>query len=1166
VRKLYSFIIAITLCVFSAMASENKNQTDLYDSAAEKVMSSAEHIHITNQNCVPDFIEFKPGSQITEENFFSVLSRSFNLSASYGANLVSSEKDGLGMEHHRYQITFNGIPVTDGIHIQDGQVKKFNGYIAYHLNIASNPQMKEPVALQKALLDIGATTYRWQTEGEDAHLKLITNNPVASYFPKGELCAIEKYDEIGTGAFHLAWKFDVFAQKPLSRNYVFVDAISGEVLRKDSRLETANTNATAATVYRGSRAIVTDSYNGSYRLRETTRGLGVNTYDMHATTNYASATDFTNATTTWNNVNANLDQYAGDAHWGAEMTDDFYLNTFGRNGIDAAGFALNLYVHYDVNYVNAFWDGQEMNFGDGDNGATSTPLVSLDVAGHEISHGLTQFTANLNYQNESGAMNEAFSDIMGTAVEYYADSTRANWTVGEDLGSPFRSMSNPKFYQQPNTYLGQYWYAGAQDNGGVHTNSGVENYWYYLLSIGGTGTNDNTNTYNVTGIGRAKATAIAWRMQTVYLVPTSAYADARFYSLQAATDLFGACSPEVQSTANAWYACGVGGIYSPTVNAAFANSNTTGCTIPFTVNFTNQSSNTSSYVWYFGDGDTSHATSPSHTYITQGVYSVKLIGSGGCGTDSITTTNLVNISTTNPCVVILPTSGNAPVQTSCTGTIYDDGGPHGAYSDNDNSYVTISPTGAAKVTLSFSVFRIEQNYDYLYVYDGPTISSPLLGSYTGYTLPASVTSTGSSVTVQFISDPGVVDTGFAINWTCIAPTTAPTANFTSSDTTTCSGDIQFYDLSTGGTASWLWNFGDGTTSPQQNPLKTYTANGTYNVSLTATNIIGGNTKVKSSFITVNKPAAPIVVNGWRSGPGSVVLSASTTNNVNWYAGINDTTPIAVANPFSTQSISATTNFYAEEIVKQQTYTVGAVDSTIGAGSYFNGNTQRALRFKVHKPSKIVSVFVYPATTGYRTIQYRDTFGNVLVNRSVYMQAGSGRVNVNIPLTPSTTAVYELGVADSMNMFRNIGGAAYPYNDAGGLVSIIGNNIGTANTTGYYYYFYDWMVEAPDCISERSTAIATVYPLGITEPTTSFMVSVYPNPAYTQLHLNISTDQGVTALVNIRDMLGRIITTKDFEKAKDIIYSFDVSTWASGVYSVEIKTDQNSVSKQIVISK
>jgi hypothetical protein len=152
------------------------------------------------------------------------------------------------------------------------------------------------------------------------------------------------------------------------------------------------------------------------------------------------------------------------------------------------------------------------------------------------------------------------------------------------------------------------------------------------------------------------------------------------------------------------------------------------------------------------------------------------------------------------------------------------------------------------------------------------------------------------------------------------------------------------------------------------------------------------------------------------------------------------------------------------------------------------------------------------------------------------------------------------------MFRNIGGAAYPYNDAGGLVSIIGNNIGTANTTGYYYYFYDWMVEAPDCISERSTAIATVYPLGITEPTTSFMVSVYPNPAYTQLHLNISTDQGVTALVNIRDMLGRIITTKDFEKAKDIIYSFDVSTWASGVYSVEIKTDQNSVSKQIVISK
>jgi Zn-dependent metalloprotease len=1150
------------------MASENKSR-ELFGRDAERLMSCASHLRITGSSSVPDFIEFKANARITEENFFSVLSRSFNLAPSYGANLLRSERDAAGMEHHRYQLTVHGVPLADGIfiiHIREGNVISYNGFIPQTLNVGSGARIQESAALQLALQNIGATKYRWQTEGEDAHLKAVTKDPNASYYPKGEFYLVQKHGEIGTEPFHLAWRFDVFAQQPVSRNYVYVDAMTGEVLRKDSRMETANTPATGVTVYRGSRAIETDSYNGSYRLRETTRGLGINTYNMHTTTNYGSATDFTNASTTWNNVNAALDQYATDAHWGAEMTDDFYMNTFGRNGIDAAGFALNLYVHYDVNYVNAFWDGQQMNFGDGDNGATSTPLVSLDVTGHEISHGLTQFTANLNYQDESGAMNEAFSDIMGTAVEWYADSTRANWNIGEDLGTPFRSMLNPKLYQQPNTYHGQYWYSGTQDNGGVHTNSGVENHWYYLLAMGGSGTNDNNNTYNVTGLGRAKATAIAWRMQTVYLVPASQYADARFYSLQAATDLYGACSPEVQSTANAWYACGVGGVYSPTVNTAFANSNPVGCTFPFTVNFTNQSSNTSFYVWDFGDGDTSHATSPSHTYLTQGIYTVKLTGSGGCGADTLTMTNLVNVNVTNPCVVILPTSGSAPVQTSCTGTIYDDGSASANYSDMVNSDVTIAPTGAARVRLTFRSFRTEPNYDYLYVYDGPNVSSPLLGTYTGTTLPPVITSTGSTITVQFISDQAVNDSGFAINWSCIAPTAPPVANFTSGDSTTCSGDIQFYDRTTGGVSSWAWDFGDGTSSTQQNPLKTYTANGTYTVALTATNVVGNNTKTKTSYITVNKPAAPTVVNGQRNGPGSVVLSANTTNSINWYAGINDTTPVGVSNPFNTPSISTTTDYYAEEVVRQPTYNVGAADSAIGAGSYFNGNTQRALRFKVHKPSKIVSVYVYPNTTGYRTIQYRDTFGNVLVSRSVYMQAGSGRVNVNINLIPSTTAVYELGVADSMDMYRNTGGATYPYSDAGGLVTIVGNNIGTNNTTGYYYYFYDWIVEAPDCISARTMAVATVDPLGISDLSASFSASVYPNPASTQLHVNVSDEKASSVSVFVRDMLGRVITTRAFDHAKDVRSTIDVSAWAAGVYTVEIKTDLHSVSREVVIAK
>lgn len=1064
-KNFFTICLASFLSLTVFAGKEQPTISSLKGAEAAKVFSYASEVWLTNDNNIPEYVEFREDAQVDELNFLPIIKKCFHLPASYGATLIRTEKDQIGWEHSRYQITLNGVAVNEGIfilHTKNGKVIKYNGFIPKTINAATTASLTESIALGKALADIHATTYRWQDSKDELS---------SSFFPKGQLTIVQGHDEIGSAVSHLAWKFDVFATAPLSRNYVYVDAQTGSIIRKDNRIESANTNATATTVYRGARAIVTDSYNGSYRLRETTRGLGVSTFNMHTGTSYGAATDFTNATTTWSGTNTAKDQYARDAHWGAEMTMDFYLNKQGRNGINGSGFALKLYVHYDANYVNAFWDGSEMNFGDGN--STYSPLTSLDITGHEISHGLTQFTANLTYQNESGAMNEAFSDIMGTAIEYYGDSTRANWNIGEDIGTAFRSMSAPKTHQQPNTYLGQYWYAGTQDNGGVHTNSGVENYWYYLLSMGGSGTNDNSNAYNVTGIGRQKATAIAFRMQTVYLISSSQYTNARFYAIQAATDLFGACSQEVISTANAWYAVGVGTAYSATVASQFTNSNVVACSAPYTVNFTNQSSNTSIYTWYFGDGQNSTAANPSHTYTAAGVYTVRLVSSGGCGTDSITKTNLVNISSANPCVVVLPTSGAAETQTSCTGTIYDNGGAHAAYTDNVNSTVTISPVGAATVRLTFSVFRIEQNYDYLYVYDGAGTGGTLLGTYTGYTLPASVTSTLPSITVKFVSDPGVVDTGFAINWTCTSATVAPTANFKSDATTTCSGKVQFTDLSTGGATSWLWNFGDGTNSTQRNPLKTYYANGTYTVSLIATNSYGSNTKTITNMIVISKPAAPAVVNGSRCGPGSVVLSATTNNNVNWYDSANGTVAISTANPFNTPSISSTKSYYAEEVIPQPVYHVGPVDSAIGAGAYFNGNSSRALRFKVNKQSKLLSVFVYALTTGYRTIQYRDTFGVVIASRSVYIQAGRGRVNLNIDLVPSTTTIYELGVADSMNLFRNSAGGVYPYNDSQGMVSIIGNNISNPTAPGYYYYFYDWMVEAPDCISLRATATASI---------------------------------------------------------------------------------------------
>src|SRR5262249_4887119 len=153
-------------------------------------------------------------------------------------------------------------------------------------------------------------------------------------------------------------------------------------------------------------------------------------------------------------------------------------------------------------------------------------------------------------------------------------------------------------------------------------------------------------------------------------------------------------SPEMIANTQAWYAVGVGANFTYGVSAKFTASPDSGCTVPLVVNFTNSSVNATAYLWNFGDGTTSTAANPSHTYNNLGTYTVKMVANGGaCGIDSITKNNLININPSNPCTVIMPHSGAYQTQTACTGTVYDDGGPNANYSDLSNSTITISPTG-----------------------------------------------------------------------------------------------------------------------------------------------------------------------------------------------------------------------------------------------------------------------------------------------------------------------------------------------------------------------------------------------------------------------------------------------------------------------------------------
>ena len=923
-KKIYLFAIS-TLIIINV-----NSQTTIKGAAADKKIHGAEIIRVTNDTKIPEYVQFRQGSEIDVDNFQAWLHSAFNLSASIGIKLLSTEKDKLGMVHYRYQQTINGIPVEGTMyiaHTKNNKVVSVNGIIFDKFNNTdAAPSLSEDAALQNALNYTHADEYRWQSAVHEAEIKEITDNTNATWFPKAELVFASPKGNRTAANYRLAYKFDIYADKPLKRNYVFVDAVSGKIIAEQNRILDINTPAAAYTVYSGHRNITTDSYSSGYRLEETARGLGCNlkTYNNQKQANATGTTDFNNATTTWNNINSNLDQYATDAHWGGEKTYDFYDSIFNRNSIDGNGYNLISFVHVDVSLVNAFWDGTEMNYGDGDSTQGYTPLTTLDVTGHEISHGLTQFTSALNGgagTAEPGAINEGFSDCMGNSIRHYAlNSTTVDWLIGDLIGgTPFRDMANPKSIQNPDTYLGQYWDAAQQE---VHQNSTVFSHCYYLVAMGGSGTNDNSSVYNVTGLGIDKAEQIWFRANTVYFFPTTQYADARTYCIQAAVDLYGGCSPEVIAVTDAWYAVGVGAAFVPGATVcSFAANPTSYCALPANVSFVNTTTNGSNYTWDFGDGQFSSANNPVHTYTTAGSFTVKLSANSNCGIDSTTSTNYINISPPTSPVVTSPVNincgtaatlsasgtalkwytqptGGTAIDTGTTYTtpvlnssatyyvqtvitspnvysnpldsalgagsmlgyahyevftvnqactllsvlVYAQGAGNRTITLNNSAgtvlnTVTINvPNGQSRVALNFPL-AVGTNYQ-LAATGTPNLYRNSAGASYPYTDPAGLV----TITTNDVPDPARFY--YFYDWQLApAPCTSalvpvvvnvnggvsPTFNYNQSNNTFV------FNNTTATSTSWLWTFGDGNSSASQNPTYTYAANGTYTVTLHATN-------------------------------------------------------------------------------------------------------------------------------------------------------------------------------------------------------------------------------------------------------------------------------------------------------------------------------------------
>ena len=508
-----------------------------------------------------DWLQIKDGVQVTTEELVARHRQHLGLGLDDELRLYRVDEDEIGFKHYRYQQYFSGIKVQGSellVHEKEGYVQTLNGKLTRRLATSVTAKITEEAAIENALQYLPANRYMWENEAAEQMLKKIKRSPSATYYPQPELVLVDPAFSQMASEYRLAYSMEVYAMQPEAKKWLFVDAATGEVFHEINMLHEHNVPGTAETKYHGTREIITDSLDdGTYRLYETTRGHGIHTLNLMGTTETSFAVDFLDDDNYWNNVNAAEDEAATDAHWSAEMTFDYFWLEHEHLGLDGDSMMLVSYVHYGNDVTNAFWNGAYASLGDGGNSAT--PLTSLDVVGHEFTHGVTDFTADLIYQDESGALNESFSDIFGTAIEFWADPATGDWDIGEDfLTVPFRNMADPNEFGDPDTYFGQGWATGGGDNGGVHTNSGVQNFWFYLLTEGKVDTNDFNNPYAVLPLGIDTAAMIAFRNLKYYLTESSEYTDARFGSVQAAADLFGNCSYEVQQTQNAWYAVGVG--------------------------------------------------------------------------------------------------------------------------------------------------------------------------------------------------------------------------------------------------------------------------------------------------------------------------------------------------------------------------------------------------------------------------------------------------------------------------------------------------------------------------------------------------------------------------------------------------------------------------------
>jgi Zn-dependent metalloprotease len=548
-RRGNSSLISILLVMLS-FALHAQQTLSLPSNQAIPQIHGAKKIHASSVGEVPSGIEFNKDAVKTTD-FISNMAQQLGIGNESTLHNVKTNTDEIGMTHHRFQQKYKGIPVEGmeyRVHVKSGYVVSANGKLVRQIKVDVKPTITEEQAFQIA----------------KGKLKALN----AKYKP-GQLLITAKDFNFQSDSLLLAYQFDIEVSL-IEKWRVSIDAHKGEIINKISLVHACSppnpepyATGTGLTNYNGVKEIKTEFVDSTYRLRGMTDyGISIETYDLHGTYG-ETQTDITDPDNDFIDENAK----AGvSVHWGVEQSLKYFTEKHGRYSIQGYGEPVYSYVHYGNEVANAYGSHSyptQLFFGDGLN--NSSPWVGLDIIGHEISHMLIYRVSGLYNVGEMGSLTESFSDIFGNAIEQYSEGTNSNWTIGESVKEGgLRDLSDPNNTGQPDTYHGQLW-SNNENSDLSHINSGVQNYWFYLLCHGGSGVNDHGQAYSVDSIGREKAMAIVYENLTNYIGFNSQFRDCRIASLFATANLYGSESLTYKAVVKAWEAVGVSDNLKPII-------------------------------------------------------------------------------------------------------------------------------------------------------------------------------------------------------------------------------------------------------------------------------------------------------------------------------------------------------------------------------------------------------------------------------------------------------------------------------------------------------------------------------------------------------------------------------------------------------------------------